>query len=177
VKYIAFLRGINISGHHKVPMAELQKEFTKLGFGNVITLLNSGNIIFESTSEDEELLEQSITDHLGKIFGFQILVLIRNADNISELINRNPFKNIEVTKDIRLYISFVKEKTMPDIQLPFSTEDGSFQIPEVWDRNIVSVVDLTNTKTTKAMEILEKFFGKNITTRNWNTLNRIAEKF
>jgi len=97
--------------------------------------------------------------------------------DISELINRNPFKNVKVTKDIRLYISFVKEKTMPDIQLPFSTEDGSFRILEVWDQTIVSVVDLTNTKTTKAMEILEKFFGKNITTRNWNTLNRIAGKF
>lgn len=176
MKYIAFLRGINVSGHHKVPMAELRKELAKLEFSNIITLLNSGNVIFESTSEDEESLEQSIAEHLEKVFGFQIPVLIRNANDISELINGNPFKNIEVTKDIRLYISFLKEKTGADISLPWSTEDGAFRILEIKDRAIVSVVNLTSTQTTKAMEILEKFFGKNITTRNWNTLKRIAEK-
>jgi len=177
MKYIAFLRGINVSGHHKVPMAELRKELVKLGFTNVITLLNSGNVIFESNPKNEESMEQSIADHLEKVFGFQIPALIRNADDISELINRNPFKNVEVTKNIRLYISFLKEKTSAEISIPFSTKDGSFQILEIRDRTIVSVVYLTNTKTTKAMEILEKFFGKNITTRNWNTINRIVDKF
>lgn len=177
MKYVAFLRGINVSGQHKVPMAELQQELIKLGFTNVITLLNSGNVIFESSSDDAELLEKTIAEHLENVFGFQIPVLIRNADTISELINRSPFKNIEVTKDIRLYVSFIKKKTTPDIQLPFATANGSFQILEARDRTIISVVNLSNTKTTKAMEILEKFFGKNITTRNWNTLNRIAGKF
>jgi len=79
MKYVAFLRGINVSGHHKVPMAELRKELTKLGFTNVITLLNSGNVIFESSSDDAELLEKTIAEHLEKVFGFQIPVLIRNA--------------------------------------------------------------------------------------------------
>ncbi|MGY8913954.1 MAG: DUF1697 domain-containing protein, partial [Flavobacteriales bacterium] len=45
--YIAFLRGINVGGHHKVPMAVLKTEFEKLGFKNIVTLLNSGNILFE----------------------------------------------------------------------------------------------------------------------------------
>jgi uncharacterized protein (DUF1697 family) len=177
MKYIAFLRGINVSGHHKVPMAELRKELTKLGFSNVITLLNSGNVIFESTRVSEESLEQSIAEHLEKVFGFQIPVLIRKTDDISELINNNPFQNIEETKDIRLYISFLKEKTTADITLPWLTEDGSFRILEIRDRSVSSVLNLALSQTTKGMEILEKNFGKNITTRNWNTLNRIADKF
>lgn len=45
-RYVAFLRGINVSGHHKVPMADLRKEMEKLNFEKVITILNSGNIIF-----------------------------------------------------------------------------------------------------------------------------------
>lgn len=176
MKYIAFLRGINVSGHHKVPMAELQKELTKLGYTNVITLLNSGNVIFESKLENEKLLEQSIADHLEKVFGFQIPVLIRKADDILNLINNNPFQNIKVTKDIRLYISFLKEKTTPDITIPWSTEDDSFQILEIRDRAVVSVLNLEISQSIKAMEILERSFGKNITTRNWNTIIRISGK-
>ena len=176
MKYIAFLRGINVTGHHKVPMAELRKEFTKLGFTNVITLLNSGNVIFESKPGSEESFEQSIAVHLEKVFGFYIPVLIRNANDIIELTDSEPFKNIELTKDIRLYISFMKEKTNVDISIPWSTEDNSFQILEIRNRTIISVVNLTNTQTTKAMEILEKFFGKDITTRNWNTVMRISGK-
>ena len=49
-KYVGFLRGINVGGHHKVPMAELSKELKKLNFENVVTLLNSGNVVFVERS-------------------------------------------------------------------------------------------------------------------------------
>ena len=48
-KYVALLRGINVGGHHKVPMAELRKELENLGFTNIVTILNSGNVIFETS--------------------------------------------------------------------------------------------------------------------------------
>ena len=48
MRYAAFLRGINISGKNKIPMAELKKAFEEAGFEDVITLLNSGNILFTS---------------------------------------------------------------------------------------------------------------------------------
>lgn len=105
-KYIFLLRGINVGGHHKVPMAELRKEITKLGFENVITLLNSGNVIFDSFLSQDEELEKVITSHLEKIFGFPIPVLLRKSEVILDLIKNNPFAQIAVTKDIRLYISF-----------------------------------------------------------------------
>ena len=53
MKYVAFLRGINISGKNKIPMNELKKEFEKNRYKNVITCLNSGNIIFESLDNNE----------------------------------------------------------------------------------------------------------------------------
>ena len=58
-RYIAFLRGVNISGKNKVPMAELKKAFEELGFGAVKTYLNSGNVIF-SSNEDEETYDNLI---------------------------------------------------------------------------------------------------------------------
>ncbi len=76
-KYIAFLRGINVSGHHKVPMLQLRKEMEFLNFTKVSTLLNSGNIIFESNISNEEYLEKLISNHLEKTFGFPIPTIIR----------------------------------------------------------------------------------------------------
>jgi len=108
-RYVAFLRGINVGGHHKVPMSDLKKELEKLDFKNIITLLNSGNILFDAISNDIKKLEKTITIHLEKSFGFPIPTIIRKSEMITELFHSKPFKTVKVTKDIRLYVSFLKE--------------------------------------------------------------------
>ena len=65
-RYVAFLRGINVGGHHKVPMAELRLIMEELGFEKVITLLNSGNIIFDATTKYPEDLEKKSQRNLRK---------------------------------------------------------------------------------------------------------------
>ena len=62
-KYVAFLRGINVGGHHKVPMANLRAEMEKLGFVDVKTLLNSGNIVFTANSQDIKDVEVQVIGH------------------------------------------------------------------------------------------------------------------
>lgn len=175
-KYVALLRGINVSGHHKVPMAELRKEMENLNFEKVITILNSGNIIFDSTKGDAKSLEKTISDHLAKTFGFPIPTIIRKSEMIYDLLDRDPFKDILVTKDIRLYVSFLKEDVETDLQLPWTSDNNAFKIIDKIDKTIVSVLDLSITKTPKGMEVLERYFGKHITTRNWNTIKRIEKK-
>lgn len=174
--YIAFLRGINVGGHHKVPMAELKTELQKLGFKNIITILNSGNIIFDYTDEETTVLEQIIATHLENTFGFPVPTIIRTAETIQQLLKEDPFSEIEITKDTRLYISFLKTTTETTLQFPWQSEDGSYKILDYKNNNIISVLNLLNSQTTKAMAILERSFGKNITTRNWNTLLRIEKK-
>jgi len=176
-KYVAFLRGINVGGHHKVPMADLRKELEKLGFENVMTLLNSGNIVFEAISNNEENLEKKISAHLEKSFGFPIPTIVRKSEMIYELLNINPFKDVQLTKDIRLYISFLQENVQTKLKLPWTSSDNSYKIIGKIDKNILSVLDLSVSKTPKAMEDLERYFGKNITTRNWNTIKRIEKNF
>ncbi len=174
--YIAFLRGINVGGHHKVPMAELQKEMAKLNFENVVTLLNSGNIVFDAIPDDTENLEKRISEHLEKTFGFPIPTIIRHSESILSLLSTDPFKNITVTKDIRLYVSFLSKDSELDMQLPWTSDDNSYKILSIIDNTIVSVLDLSVSQTPKAMEVLEKRFGKDITTRNWKTIQRIEKK-
>lgn len=174
--YIAFLRGINVGGHHKVPMADLKNELQTLGLKNIITILNSGNIIFDSTNKDIAIIEQNITLHLEKTFGFPIPTIVRTAETIQHILKEVPFNNLEITKDIKLYISFLKTAVEPNLQIPWESEDQAYKILDYKNKNIISVLDLSKSKTTKAITTLEHSFGKNITTRNWNTLLRIDKK-
>jgi uncharacterized protein (DUF1697 family) len=175
-KYVAFLRGINVGGHHKVPMAELRKELEKMNFENVITLLNSGNILFDGNADDLEHIEKKMAAHLERAFGFPIPTIIRKAEMINRWLEDDPFKEVILTKDIRLYVTFLKEDKEFDFQLPWTSEDQSYKIISKQEKNILSILDLTISKTPKAMLILEKSVGKDITTRNWNTIIRLGKK-
>lgn len=170
------MRGINVGGHHKVPMAELGNELRCLGFESVETLLNSGNIIFSTTNTNLEELEKIISSSLEKKFAFPIPTIIRDAETIYKLFNETPFKNVIITKDIRLYVSFLKKDIISNLELPWTSVDNSYTIIKVKDKAIFSVLDLSVSKTPKAMISLEKFFGTDITTRNWKTIERIVKK-
>ena len=175
-KYIAFLRGINVGGHHKVPMADLRSELEKLGFENISTILNSGNIIFDAKSDDLETIERTTSLHLEAHFGFPIPTIVKKLEAIYDLFLSDPFKNITLTKDLRFYVSFLRNDVESDLKLPWASDDQAFRIIDIHDNSILSVLDISVTKTPKAMEVLEKSYGKNITTRNWNTIKRVAKK-
>ncbi len=175
-RYVAFLRGINVGGHHKLPMADLRREMERMHFENVITILNSGNIIFDAVTSDLESLEIMLSSRLEKAFDFRVPTIIRRAKMINELLESAPFKDIEITKDIRLYVSFLRGRTEPDIELPLTSDDNAYTIIKKQNKTIVSVLDLSISNTPKGMGVLEKFYGKDITTRNWNTIVRIGKK-
>ncbi len=173
MRYVAFLRGINVGGHHKVPMAELRKEMERLNFQKVTTILNSGNILFES---EKECTETFLANHLEATFGFPVPTLLRQFQELAELYERDPFQNIEVTKSIRRYVSFLKKEEKVGLVLPWESDDGSYKILEQHGKNIFSVLDVAVSNTPKAMDALEQYYGKEITTRNWNTVERIMKK-
>lgn len=172
--YVALLRGINVGGHHKVPMQDLRRELGKINLNNTVTLLNSGNVLFDS---DEDDLENKISTHLEEAFGFQIPTLVWESEMIRALLEDNPFTDIKVTKDIRLYVSFLKEEVDTGLTLPWKSPDASHQIIGKRGKTVFSVVDVSLALTPKAMNTLEKFYGKDITTRNWNTIERIGKVF
>ncbi|HUQ84785.1 MAG TPA: DUF1697 domain-containing protein [Candidatus Limnocylindrales bacterium] len=166
-KYVAFLRGINVGGNKKVPMEDLRKTFESLGFTNVKTLLNTGNVVFEGEKTNAETVEQELEKH----FGFPISVIIRTIYDIKSLVDSNPFDGIEVTEQTRLYITFLKEKNKSKLKIPYESPELDFKILKVTEGEVISVLTLfENGQSGKGMDILEKEFGKNVTTRNWNTV-------
>ncbi|MEM0577540.1 DUF1697 domain-containing protein [Flavobacterium polysaccharolyticum] len=170
-----FLRGINVGGHHKVPMAELRDRLNEVGCINVRTLLNTGNFVFDTTQTNIQDLENNIEDFISKSFGFPIPVILKTKKAISDLVEDNPFMKTNTHRDIRLYVSFLKDTPKLDLTIPYLSADKSYKIISIKDKTILSVLDLSTTKTPKGMDELEKLFGKNITTRNWNTIKKVND--
>ncbi len=173
--YTAFLRGINVGGHKIIKMEELREAFEELKFKNVRTLLASGNVIFQSEEKNLTILTQKIEQQLAKRFGHEIGVIIRSSEEIKSLINSDPFKGVVITPNTRLYITFLSEKSKNNLIVPYESPNKDYKVLRITDGEVFSVLTLLpDVNTTDLMKFLEKEFGKKITTRNLNTIAKIA---
>jgi len=176
MKYVALLRGINVGGNKKVPMTDLKKVFEELGFTDVKTLLNSGNVVFSTNKTEVSDLKKTIEQSLVKMFGFEIPVIVRPQEEMKRLVDENPFKTIEITPDIRLYVTFLAEAPSSHLKIPYESVTKDLRILAVTDSEVCSMVVLSRIKgTLDLMGFIEKEFGKNVTTRNWNTVVKLAK--
>jgi len=176
IKYAAFLRGINVGGHKAVKMEELKKALMALGLGNVKTLLASGNVIFDASQTSESTLAKKIEEKLAQTFGHEIGVLVRKIEELQRLAEADPFAGIKVTPQTRLYVTFLAEKTRSSLKIPYESPDKNFKIIRATGSEVCSVLTLTpNSRTVDLMSILEKEFGRKVTTRNWNTIEKVLK--
>ena len=90
MKYIALLRGINISGKNKISMSELKAELENNKYQNVVTYLNSGNIIFESNIDNKETIMKAIYIIIKNKFNLEIPVFIMTTTELEDVLNHNP---------------------------------------------------------------------------------------
>ena len=89
-RYIAFLRGVNISGKNKVPMAELKRCFEELDFSEVKTYLNSGNVAFSSDEDNIEVLTSQAEMIINRQFGLDIPVFVISKEKLDDILQNAP---------------------------------------------------------------------------------------
>lgn len=174
--YIALLRGINVGGRHKVPMALLRSEMEKIGCSDVITLLNSGNVIFKSQNRETTELQNRIEARLLKVFGFEVPTCVLEAQNFKTSFESDPFEDEKSDSNTRFYVTFLGQDEQENNKTAYSNDSGSFRILSQKGTALCSVLDLGKVGTPDAMNVLEKMYGKEITTRNWNTVQKILKK-
>lgn len=92
-KYIALLRGINVSGQKKIPMAELREILDKIGLENVQTYIQSGNLIFNSSETDNKSMELVIHEAIKSHFGFEVPVLVLKSQELKQIFDDCPFSS------------------------------------------------------------------------------------
>lgn len=168
--YISILRGINVSGQKKIIMTDLVKLYEDLGFTDVKTYIQSGNVVFNSTKKvSNSLLVKQIEIKINEIYGFQVPVIIRTVDELSKIIASNPFKN--ETSD-NLYITFLSN-------LPNSNHlENLTELNYLLDEFIVIEKEIyLNVSSYGTTKLSNSFFENKLkvtaTTRNWNTVNKL----
>ena len=90
--YITLLKGINVGGHKKVPMAELRESLTKSGFQNVQTYIQSGNVMLQSKIGDISTIEIGIEKTIKDDFGFEVSVLVKTRKELQCIFDNSPFE-------------------------------------------------------------------------------------
>ena len=171
--YVALLRGINVGGNNKVSMKELKTLLDSLGFKNVSTYINSGNIIFESTAKDTNKITQKIEAGIKENFGLTIRVLVRDSKNIEKLCKALPAKWTNNTK-MRTEIMFLWESMdSPSVikKLKINPVDTVKHIAGtvVWN------FDRKDYNKSALPKIIGTEFYKNMTARNINTVRKLNQ--
>ncbi len=174
-RYIAFLRAINVSGHGVIKMETLRKLFEEMRFINVQTYIQTGNVIFDSPEKDLVKLTNKIEKQLHKSLSYEVKTMLRTFSDLQKIIKNNPFKKINLDKNINLYVSVLSEKPDNDSKkLLFSLSDdiATFKIT---DREVYTLYKRSNAKHPFSNSFIEKKLKVAATTRNWSVISKIQE--
>jgi len=175
-RYVAFLRAINVGGQRLIKMEELARIFTAAGLKNVRTYIQSGNVIFDSSSANAVALRKKIEKALLNVLGFEVIVMLRPLADIEEIVKRNPFKKTKADADQALFVVFLSEEPRQNPKLPLTSIVENLEVLEVTDRAAFIVLRRKkNGLFSFPNKFIEKELGVSGTTRNWNTVNKILK--
>ena len=175
MRYVALLRGIGPTNPN-MRSDKLRGVIEELGFSDVQTVISTGNVVFDGDSGDVGELEARIEAAWPEKLGFTSTTIVRTADQIRDLVARDPFADRDETPDTSWQVTLLKHEPHDALEVPFTSEGGEFTVVAFDDRSICTVVDMTRSRTPDLMRWMEKAFGKEITTRTWKTVHRIVRK-
>jgi uncharacterized protein (DUF1697 family) len=173
-QYISLLRGVNVSGKNKLPMADLRNLLSKSGFTNVQTYIQSGNIVFQFAGTEIEastLIAQKIKEQ----YDYDVPVITLSPEKVQKAMDSSPFKIEADQAPNKTFICFLSEKPEKDRleELKKISYDGEFMKVEedhihLYFPNGAGRAKLSN-------NLIEKKLKVNATTRNWRTMENVLK--
>ena len=171
--YIAMLRGINVSGQKTIKMERLRASLASLGFSDVKTYIQSGNVVFKAATPSTSSLEKKIAGKIFEDFGFAVPVAIRTPEELGAVLKNNPLLKLPSLEEARLHISFLSgsaPKTAAEILKPLAAKSERFA---VCGREIYLYCPDGYGETKLSNSAIEKKLSVQATTRNWKTVNTL----
>jgi uncharacterized protein (DUF1697 family) len=169
------LRGINVGGNHKLPMADLRALLEDLGFTGVQTVLQSGNAVFRTAAKPAAALERKIQTAVGKAFGFEPDCLVRTAAEWHALKTANPFPSDARRDPAHLLVVLLHASAGAKHVAALREDIRGRESVELVGRQLYAVYPdgIGNSKLT--LPLIEKHLGTRGTGRNWNTVIKVGE--
>jgi uncharacterized protein (DUF1697 family) len=172
--YVALLRGINVGGRHRVPMAELRALFETQGLERVSTYIQSGNVLFASAEREAALLP-ALSAALEGRFGFVIPLVLREAAELERTAAAgHPLADAQLDERM-LHVAFLGAAPAPEAVAAF---DAAAFLPDelaVAGREVHIAYAQGSARSKLNVDAIERAFGGPATARNWRTVSKLAE--
>ncbi len=174
MRYVALLRGINVSGANMIKMETLRQSFESLGFKNVVSYINSGNLAFDCVKAAEAKLVQKIEDVINRDFGLSISVMVRERSYIADVLANNPFEGQYETHK-QMHVLFMRDEMPADKQASLAEQQTNREKFAVKGREIYSMLlDGVAESVLFRKNFIEGKLKTPTTARNWRTVQKIA---
>lgn len=173
--YISLIRGINVGGHKKVGMEPLRKAVSALGFRNVRTYIQSGNIVFEAPKQSVLTISKKLENVIRKEFGHDASVITKTPEELAAAIAMNPFVKEKTVDLSRLHVTFLTGCPPPaDLKKLEAIPTGQDRFHCHGDILYLHLPDgMGNSKLGNAP--FEKLLSVRGTSRNWRTVNTLHD--
>ncbi len=171
--YISMLRGINVGGNKKIKMSDLAALYESLGFKDVETYIQSGNVVFSSRERSPSALSKAIRNKIKESFGFDVVVVVRTGDEMEKVLENNPFKEKDAGK---LHVTFLSD---PPAAKPLDVFDAVKDKSEEYSfsgKEIYLFLPYGYGRTKLSNNFFENKLKVSATTRNWRTVKVLAGK-
>lgn len=174
--YIALLRGINVGGHRKLLMADLRLLMEELGFTNVVTYIQTGNLAFDSSEISDpikiaEAIEQAIFDK----YTYEVPCIVRPSKTIEKTIENNPYVKQGVIDQARLCVSFMKQTPENECLNKIKAFNFDPDMFEIIDQDVFIYCSKSYHEIKISNQFLEKNLKVDVSSRNWKTVHKLLE--
>ena len=171
---IALLRAINLAGYQRVSMTDLRVFFARLGFADALTLLQTGNVIFESDGRSSADLERLLEAKSARRLELPTDYFVRSAAELSRAIARNPFPAEAKSDPSHLLMVFLKAAPKKDaVDALRAAIKGRERVEVEGKQAYITYPDgIGRSKLTNVL--IERKLGTRGTARNWNTVLKLA---
>lgn len=174
MRYVAFLRGINVGGKNMIKMEQLRGIVAGLGFENVKTYVNSGNVIFETKKADDKKLASRINKAIANELALDISVMVRSIEEIKEIIAKNPYTGkFESHKDMHVF--FLDDELSELHRELLLANKRDTELITLDGRTIYYLLRISIIDSVLGKGFIDKKLRIQSTARNWRTVNKIAE--
>lgn len=172
--YIALLRGINVGGKNKIAMAELKSLFSSLGFEDVLTYIQSGNVVFRTARADVDALSAKIEREIAAVSGTKPAVVIRTPKELATVAERNPYlsRGADLSKLHVVFLDHAPAKGAGTALDPDRSPGDDFTLR---GREIYLHLPNGAGRSKLTIDYFERVLGARGTQRNWNTLLKLVE--
>jgi uncharacterized protein (DUF1697 family) len=169
------LRGINVAGHNQIKMTALRELFESVGFEQVQTYIQGGNVVFKAGKSSTLQISKKIEERIAKEFGFRVPVVTRTSAEMGSVIGSNPFLKTKGIDPTKLHVTFLSEA--PDPAALKKLEPLAVAPDQFLSRGDEIYLYCPNGygNTKLSNNVIEKILAAPATTRNWNTVNKLHE--